>query len=294
MIFFPWSRRKRREETSPAAESAETPDGRTRETAAEAAVTPGSRMRDAAAEGAETPDSRMRDTAADGAEIPDGMAASAADNAGAEPSGEGSGDSSRGTEQTEKMYIIAGLGNPGRKYEKTRHNCGFEALDILADRARIDVSSPKFHALCGTGAIDGQKVLLMKPQTYMNLSGQAVQAACAYYKVDPAAQLIVLYDDISLEPGQLRIRAKGSAGGHNGIKNIIQMLGTDQFLRVKIGTGRQPSDYQQVDWVLGHFPPDQRADMEDAFDRAARAAQALLTEDPEQVMSQYNRRQEKE
>ena len=208
--------------------------------------------------------------------------------------GERTGETAPETEQTEKMYIIAGLGNPGRKYEKTRHNCGFEALDILADRARIAVTTPKFHALCGTGVIDGQKVLLIKPQTYMNLSGQAVQAACAYYKADPAEQLIVLYDDISLEPGQLRVRAKGSAGGHNGIKSIIQMLGTDRFLRIRIGTGRQPSDYQQVDWVLGHFPPDQRADMEDAFDRAARAAQALLTEDPEQVMSLYNRRQEKE
>lgn len=197
-------------------------------------------------------------------------------------------------EETGKMFIIAGLGNPGRKYEKTRHNCGFEALDILAERYRIDVSQLKFKARIGTGVIEGQKVLLMKPQTYMNLSGEAVQAACAWYKADPETDLIVMYDDISLDPGQIRVRAKGSAGGHNGMKSIIQMLGTDRFLRIRIGTGHQPSDYAQVDWVLGHFPPDQTSKMADAFDRAARAAAQLLTEEPEKVMSTYNRKQEEE
>ena len=197
-------------------------------------------------------------------------------------------------EETGKMFIIAGLGNPGRKYEKTRHNCGFEALDILAERYRIDVSQLKFKARIGTGVIEGQKVLLMKPQTYMNLSGEAVQAACAWYKADPETDLIVMYDDISLDPGQIRVRAKGSAGGHNGMKSIIQMLGTDRFLRIRIGTGHQPSDYAQVDWVLGHFPPDQASKMADAFDRAARAAAQLLTEEPEKVMSTYNRKQEEE
>ena len=197
-------------------------------------------------------------------------------------------------EETGKMFIIAGLGNPGRKYEKTRHNCGFEALDILAERYRIDVSQLKFKARIGTGVIEGQKVLLMKPQTYMNLSGEAVQAACAWYKADPETDLIVMYDDISLDPGQIRVRAKGSAGGHNGMKSIIQMLGTDRFLRIRIGTGHQPSDYAQVDWVLGHFPPDQTSKMADAFDRAARAAVQLLTEEPEKVMSTYNRKQEEE
>ena len=199
-------------------------------------------------------------------------------------------------DETGKMFIIAGLGNPGRKYEKTRHNCGFEALDVLADRYRIDVSQDKFKARIGTGVIEGQKVLLMKPQTLMNLSGEAVQAACAYYKVDPESDLIVMYDDISLEPGQIRVRAKGSAGGHNGMKSIIQMLGTDRFLRIRIGTGRQPSDYAQTDWVLGHFSPDQISDMADAFDRAARAAAQLLNEDPEKVMSVFNsvRKQEQQ
>ena len=139
------------------------------------------------------------------------------------------------------MMIIAGLGNPGRKYQKTRHNCGFEALDLLADRNHISVSQEKFRALCGTGMIDGVKVLLMKPQTFMNLSGEAIQAACAYYQADPATSLIVMYDDISLDPGRIRVRTKGSAGGHNGMKSIIQMLGTDRFLRIrhKIQKGRR-------------------------------------------------------
>ena len=186
------------------------------------------------------------------------------------------------------MIIIAGLGNPGRKYAKTRHNCGYEALDALADRYKIRVSQEKFRSLCGTGTIDGVSVLLMKPLTFMNLSGEAVQQACAWYGADPATQLIVMYDDISLDPGRIRVRAKGSAGGHNGMKSIIQMLGTEQFLRVRIGTGRQPDDYCQVDWVLGRFPLSQRAVMTEAYDRAARAAAALLTQDPEKVMSQYN------
>ncbi|HCI73643.1 MAG TPA: aminoacyl-tRNA hydrolase [Lachnospiraceae bacterium] len=187
------------------------------------------------------------------------------------------------------MMIIAGLGNPGRKYEKTRHNCGFEALDLLADQYRISVTQEKFRSLCGTGVIDGSKVLLMKPQTFMNLSGEAIQAACAWYQADPATELIVMYDDISLEPGRIRVRAKGSAGGHNGMKSIIQMLGTDQFLRIRIGTGHQPEGFTQVDWVLGHFPLSERIVMAEAFDKAAHAAAALLTRPPEDVMSEFNR-----
>ena len=187
------------------------------------------------------------------------------------------------------MMIIAGLGNPGRKYEKTRHNCGFEALDILAERNHISVTQEKFRALCGTGIIDGVKVLLMKPQTFMNLSGEAVLAACSYYQADPASELIVIYDDISLDPGRIRVRAKGSAGGHNGMKNIIQMLGTDHFLRIRIGTGHQDPDFSQVDWVLGHFPLSERTAMAEAFDKASLAAMALLTQPPEQVMSEFNR-----
>ena len=191
------------------------------------------------------------------------------------------------------MYIIAGLGNPGSRYEKTRHNCGFEAIDLLAERCGIGLKDRKFKSLCGNGVIDGQKVLLMKPLTYMNLSGEAVQAAAAFYKIDPAKELIVLYDDISLEPGQLRVRAKGSAGGHNGIRSIIRMLGTEQFLRVKIGTGAKPADMDLADYVLGRIPLSERADMAAAFDRASKAAVDLVTEPLDRVMNEYNRKIEK-
>jgi len=188
------------------------------------------------------------------------------------------------------LYIVAGLGNPGGKYEHTRHNCGFEVIDILAERYRIEVSDRKFKALCGNGIIEGQKVLLMKPQTFMNLSGEAVQQAVAFYKADPASQLIVLYDDISLQPGTIRIREKGSAGGHNGIKNIIQMLGDDHFLRIKIGTGDKPEGWDLEDYVLGRFPSSVQVTMTEAFERASRAAAALMTEPAEKVMSTYNRK----
>ena len=191
------------------------------------------------------------------------------------------------------MYIIAGLGNPGSRYEKTRHNCGFEAIDLLAERCGISLKDRKFKSLCGNGVIDGQKVLLMKPLTYMNLSGEAVQAAAAFYKIDPAKELIVLYDDISLEPGQLRVRAKGSAGGHNGIRSIIRMLGTEQFLRVKIGTGAKPADMDLADYVLGRIPLSERAAMAAAFDRASKAAVDLVTEPLDRVMNEYNRKIEK-
>ena len=191
------------------------------------------------------------------------------------------------------MYIIAGLGNPGSRYEKTRHNCGYEAIDLLAEHCRIGLKDRKFKSLCGSGVINGEKVFLMKPLTYMNLSGEAVQAAAAFYKIDPAKELIVLYDDISLEPGQLRVRAKGSAGGHNGIRSIIRMLGTEQFLRVKIGTGAKPADMDLADYVLGRIPLSERADMAEAFDRASKAAVDLVTEPLDRVMNEYNRKIEK-
>lgn len=190
------------------------------------------------------------------------------------------------------MYIIAGLGNPGPKYAHTRHNAGYEAVERLAARYRIPVETKKFQALCGAGMIDGQKVLLLKPLTYMNLSGESIRAACDFYRTDPEEALIVLCDDISLVPGQLRIRRKGSAGGHNGLKSIIQHLGTQVFLRVKIGVGGKPEGWDLADHVLGHFPREEQARMEDAFDRAAQAAARLLTEDAERVMNEYNTRRE--
>lgn len=186
------------------------------------------------------------------------------------------------------MYIIVGLGNPGTQYAHTRHNAGFEAIDRLADEYRISIDNKKFQALCGSGYIEGQKVLLVKPQTYMNLSGESVRAACDFFKIDPEEELIVLYDDISLAPGQLRIRKKGSAGGHNGIKNIIQHLGTQVFQRVKIGVGEKPKEYDLADYVLGHFSKEEWTEMEDAFKRAAKAAAALTGGDVERVMNEYN------
>ncbi len=186
------------------------------------------------------------------------------------------------------MYVIAGLGNPGKKYAKTRHNVGFDTLDIVADRYRIDISTEKFKALVGTGVIDGQKVILVKPQTFMNLSGESLRQVCDFYKIDPEEELIVIYDDISLQPGQIRVRKKGSAGGHNGVKSIIAQLGTQVFKRVKVGVGEKPEGYDLADYVLGHFSFSERIEMEDAFDRAARAAAALVSEDADRVMNEYN------
>lgn len=186
------------------------------------------------------------------------------------------------------MYLIAGLGNPGREYENTRHNAGFASIDRLAEKNHISIDMKKFQALCGTGYIGGQKVLLLKPQTYMNLSGESLRAACDFFKIDPEQELIVIYDDISLAPGQLRIRAKGSAGGHNGIKSIIAHLGTQVFLRVKVGVGEKPQGWDLADYVLGHFLKDEQQVMQESFDRAADAAAALLTEEVQQVMNEYN------
>ena len=146
-------------------------------------------------------------------------------------------------ERKKKMYIIAGLGNPTKEYEGTRHNVGFDVIDRLSERYNIDVTMEKHRALIGKGMIAGQKVILVKPQTYMNLSGESIRSVIDYYKVDPEKELIVIYDDISLGVGQLRIRAKGSAGGHNGIKNIIAHLGGQVFPRIKVGVGEKPPKY---------------------------------------------------
>ena len=150
------------------------------------------------------------------------------------------------------MYIIVGLGNPTKEYDKTRHNVGFSVIDVLADRIGIDVSEKKHRALCGKGMLEGQKVILAKPQTFMNLSGESVRAMVDFYKVSPD-EVIIVYDDISLEPGQLRIRTKGSAGGHNGIKNIIAHLGTQEFPRIKVGVGEKPKYMDLADYVLSRF-----------------------------------------
>lgn len=186
------------------------------------------------------------------------------------------------------MFVIAGLGNPGEKYAKTRHNVGFDVIDVLADQYNIKVKDKKCRALCGTGIIEGQKVLLAKPQTFMNLSGESISAILNFYKLDPKTQLLVIFDDISLAPGTLRVKRKGSAGGHNGIKNIIERCGTQEFMRIKVGVGAKPQDWDLVDHVLGRFPKTERAQVEDAMKDAACAAAMLVKGEIDAAMNQYN------
>lgn len=185
------------------------------------------------------------------------------------------------------MFIIAGLGNPTKTYAGTRHNIGFEVIDALAQRCNIDVGMKKSKALCGMGYIEGQKVILAKPQTYMNLSGEAVRELAAYYKVEPE-DIIVVYDDISLAPGQLRVRPKGSAGGHNGIKNIIAQLGTQEFPRVKVGVGEKPKGWDLADYVLSRFGPDERALMDEAVKNAADAVVTMISDGVDVAMNRFN------
>lgn len=185
------------------------------------------------------------------------------------------------------MYLIAGLGNPTKEYEKTRHNAGFDAIDVLAGEIGAAITESKFKGLYGRGMLGGEKVILLKPQTFMNLSGESVRAAADYYKIEPD-HIIILYDDISLDVGQLRIRTKGSAGGHNGIKNIIAQLGTQEFPRIKIGVGNKPPRIDLVDYVLGRFSKEERAVMEEAFKEAAKAAQVMISEGAEAAMNRFN------
>ncbi|MBO4776163.1 MAG: aminoacyl-tRNA hydrolase [Lachnospiraceae bacterium] len=188
------------------------------------------------------------------------------------------------------MFVIAGLGNPGKDYEKTRHNAGFCCIDVLASRYNINIRENEHKALVGKGYIEGQKVILVKPQTYMNNSGEAIREITDYYKVDPESELLILYDDISLDVGMLRIRDKGSAGGHNGIKSIISHLGTQNFLRIKIGVGDKVPQGDLVDHVLGHFNADDSKMMKEAFEKGAEAAVMLLGGDLEKAMNIYNRK----
>ena len=187
------------------------------------------------------------------------------------------------------MYLIAGLGNPTREYEKTRHNVGFEAIDILADKAGTTVTEKKHKALYGKGYIGGQKVILAKPQTYMNLSGESIREIADFYKIEPE-NIIILCDDINLSEGQLRIRLKGSAGGHNGLKNIISHLGTQEFPRIRIGVGEKPRGMDLADYVLGRFPKEQQAVMEEAYRDAADAACMMIEDGADAAMNHYNRK----
>ena len=186
------------------------------------------------------------------------------------------------------MFLIVGLGNPGRQYEHTRHNAGFDVMDALAEKYNISISESGHKALFGKGMIGGQKVILAKPQTFMNLSGESVAELLHYYKIDPEEELLVIFDDISLAPGNIRIRKKGSAGGHNGLKNIIKMLGHDTFTRVRMGVGEKPKNYDLADYVLGHFPVEERKVMDDATKTAAEAIRMILTESADAAMNHFN------
>ena len=160
------------------------------------------------------------------------------------------------------MYLIAGLGNPGKQYEATRHNMGFDTVDCLVEKHNIPQGGVKFNAMYGKGIIGGEKAILMKPLSYMNLSGESLVELVNYYKLDPESELIVIYDDISFSPGNLRIRESGSAGGHNGVKSIIKCLNTQRFMRIKVGVGEKPKDWDLADFVLGRFTKEEREHLE--------------------------------
>ncbi len=192
------------------------------------------------------------------------------------------------------MFIIVGLGNPTAEYAGTRHNVGFDVIDKLADKYNISVTERKHRAFCGKGIIGGQKVILVKPQTYMNLSGESVRSVLDFYKVDVETELLVIFDDISLDVGQLRIRKKGSAGGHNGIKNIIQHLGTNVFMRIKVGVGEKPKGYDLADYVLGHFSKGEKEQMEEGYEKAVNAVELMLQGEIDAAMNEFNKKVVKE
>lgn len=188
------------------------------------------------------------------------------------------------------MYVIAGLGNPGKEYENTRHNVGFDVIDAIADRYGIRVIERKHKGLVGKGVIEGEKVLLLKPLTFMNLSGESIREVIDYYKADPESELIVICDDISLDLGQLRARKKGSAGGHNGLKNIIAHLDTQNFQRIKMGVGNKPEGYDLADYVLGHFTQKERKVMDESVKLAVDAVVVMMQEGPDAAMNRFNQK----
>lgn len=186
------------------------------------------------------------------------------------------------------MYIIVGLGNPDRKYAATRHNIGFDAVTRICDEYNISLSTKEHKAVCGKGYIDGEKVLVAKPQTYMNLSGESVRALVDFYKINPEEELIVIYDDINLDVGRLRIRAKGSAGGHNGIKSIIAHLGTQEFSRIRVGVGNKPDGWDLADYVLGRFSKEEEPEIRKALGDAADACRIIINDGVQAAMNEYN------
>ncbi|MBR4881280.1 MAG: aminoacyl-tRNA hydrolase [Clostridia bacterium] len=184
-------------------------------------------------------------------------------------------------------HIVAGLGNPGAKYAGTRHNAGFMALDYLEEKYSFKTNKVKFKSLVGETTFAGKRVLFMRPQTYMNLSGEAVREAADFYKI-PSDNIIIIYDDVSFDPGIMRIKRKGSAGGHNGIKNIILQLDTDVFPRIKLGVGQKPKDHDMVDWVLGKLPPDTHKDFFSTLENVPEALELIISGNPDKAMNKFN------
>ena len=190
--------------------------------------------------------------------------------------------------KTNENWLIVGLGNPGKEYERSRHNCGWRAIDVLADKLSCKVDKGKFQGLYGQVNYNGKKLFLLKPLTYMNLSGRSVLQLSSYFNIPPQ-RIIVLFDDISLEPGRLRIRPDGSAGGHNGIKSIIQEVGSQDFPRVKIGVGAKPDpEYDLADWVLSSFSSLEEKALGPALERAADAALCIVGHGVSQAANRYN------
>lgn len=187
------------------------------------------------------------------------------------------------------MILIAGLGNPEREYKGTRHNTGFEAINKLAYDFNIQMNKAKFRAIYGTGTIKGKSVMLLKPQTYMNLSGESIRDALAFYKLDTKS-LIVVYDDCDLDVGEIRVRQRGTAGGHNGMKNIIYQLETDEFLRVRVGIGQKPPRYDLADYVLSRFSANETEDVLTGITKAGNAVVSLLENGAEATMNRFNER----
>lgn len=186
------------------------------------------------------------------------------------------------------MYIIAGLGNPESKYDHTRHNIGFHAIDVLCDKYNIRLNKLKFKACFGDGIIGGEKVILAKPQTYMNLSGESIRDMAAFYKI-PTENIIIIFDDISLDTGRMRIRPTGSSGGHNGIKSIIYQLNSDKFPRIKLGIGAPPhSDFDLADYVLGRFTSEEIKTLEPVLLDTADAVECIIKNGIERAMNKYN------
>ena len=191
------------------------------------------------------------------------------------------------------MYVIVGLGNPGREYAETRHNAGFRTVDAFIEEHHIDGPQVKFRAMIGKGTVGGEKVLCVKPLTYMNLSGEAVRAVCDFYKIDPTKELIVICDDIAIPAGHLRIRKKGSAGSHNGLENIILHLGTQDFIRIRVGVGDKPEGWDLADHVLAKITGPDKTAIEEAERAAAKAAASIITDGVDKAMNRYNTAKER-